>query len=111
MTPNQIIAAVEPYVPDYAQPLVASLRARDARLRGRTLDPDADVAHFRVRREVIDTVDRRGGASHQSRVEHFAVAALLNVDGALSAAETCARWTLREAAKLNASAGENVRSP
>jgi hypothetical protein len=111
VTPGQVIAAVELYVPDYAQPLVASLRARDARLRDRTLDPDADVAHFRVRREVIDTVERRGGASHQSRIEHFAVAALLNVDGSLSAAETCAEWTLREAAKLNASVEWSVWLP
>lgn len=111
MTPGQVIAAVEPYAPDYAKPLIESLRSRSERLRGGVYDAVADEAHFRVRREVIDTVDRRGGASHQSRVEHFAVAAMLNVDGSLSAAVTCARWTLRESATLNAAAESDVRLP
>ena len=116
MTPSQIIDAVEPYAPDYAVPLVASLRARTLRLRGWVRGCSAAeayrhavaaAAHLQLRRDVLHTSEQREAQGTRSRAEHFAVGALVNCDGAppaASAASWCAVALLREVAKKSATA-------
>ena len=113
MTPSQIIDAVEPYAPDYAVPLVASLRARTLRLRGWVRGCSAEeayrhavaaAAHLQLRRDVLHTSEQREAQGTHTRAEHFAVGALVHCDGDVSAASLCAGSLLREVAKKSATA-------
>ena len=94
MTPHMIFDAVAPLAPEYARPLVDSLRARWERGEHRE-------DHLAIRRAVLDESGRRETSGTETELERWVIAALVNVDGdtnAVFAAAVAERHVRRLAA-------------